>query len=62
VCIFKNLDKKLGLKPFHFFISYFCRSDFVTLSPVLLLEHPVVLLLLERVLISWSSAINEHGE
>jgi hypothetical protein len=35
----------------------FCRSSFATLPPVLLLEQPAVVLLLERALVSWSSAI-----
>jgi hypothetical protein len=34
----------------------------MTLSPVLLLEQPVVVLLLKRALVSWSSAIDKHGE
>jgi hypothetical protein len=39
-----------------------CRSDFTTLPPVLLQEQPVMVLLLESTLVSWSSAIDEHGE
>jgi hypothetical protein len=39
-----------------------CQSGFATLPPVLLPEQPVVVLLLERVLVSWSSVIDEHGE
>jgi hypothetical protein len=39
-----------------------CRSGFAILPLVLLPEQPVVVLLLERALVSWSSAIDEHGE
>jgi hypothetical protein len=39
-----------------------CRSGFTTLPPVLLQEQPVVVLLLERDLVSWLSVIYEHGE
>jgi hypothetical protein len=39
-----------------------CQSGFVTLPPVLVLEQPIVVLLLDRVLVSWSSAIDEHNE
>jgi hypothetical protein len=38
------------------------RSDFTTFSPVLLQEQSPVDLLLERVLVSWSSAIDERSE
>jgi hypothetical protein len=41
--------------------SFGCRSGFATLPSVLLPEQPVVVLLLERDLVSWSSAIDEHG-
>jgi hypothetical protein len=43
------------------FVSLYCRSGFTTLPPVLLQEHPVVVLLLERVLVSWSLDIDECG-
>jgi hypothetical protein len=36
-------------------------SDFTTHSPVLLQEQSVVVLLLERVLVSWSLAMDERG-
>jgi hypothetical protein len=36
-----------------------CRSSFTTLPPVLLQEHPVVVLLLERALVSWSLAMDK---
>jgi hypothetical protein len=39
-----------------------CQSGFATLSSVLLPEQPVVVLLLERALVSWSSSMDEHGE
>jgi hypothetical protein len=38
-----------------------CRSDLTTLSPVLLQEQLVVVLLLKRSLFSWLLAINERG-
>jgi hypothetical protein len=38
-----------------------CRIGFMTLPPVLLPKHPVVVLLLKRALVSWSLAIDEHG-
>jgi hypothetical protein len=38
-----------------------CRSDFATLSPVLLQKQPAVILLLGRTLASWSLAIDERG-
>jgi hypothetical protein len=38
-----------------------CLSGFMTLPPVLLQEQPVVVLLLERALVSWSLAIDECG-
>jgi hypothetical protein len=38
-----------------------CRSGFAILLPVLLQEQPAVVLLLERVLLSWSLAMNECG-
>jgi hypothetical protein len=38
-----------------------CRSGFTTLSPELLQKQSVVFLLLERVLVSWSLAIDERG-
>jgi hypothetical protein len=39
-----------------------CQSGFMTLPLVLLQEQPVVVLLLERTLVSWSSAIDERSE
>jgi hypothetical protein len=39
-----------------------CRSGFTTLLTVLLQELHVVVLLLKRVLVSWSLAMDEHGE
>jgi hypothetical protein len=33
----------------------------MTLPPVLLQEQPVVVLFLERALVSWSLAMDEHG-
>jgi hypothetical protein len=41
--------------------AQFYRTGFTTLSPVLLHEQSIVLLLLERILVSWSLAIDEHG-
>jgi hypothetical protein len=38
-----------------------CRSGFMTLPPVLLQEQPVVVLLLERALVTWSLAMDECG-
>jgi hypothetical protein len=38
-----------------------CQSGFATLPPVLLQEQPVVVLLLEGVLVSWSLAMDECG-
>jgi hypothetical protein len=38
-----------------------CRSGFTTLPLVLLMEQPAVVLLLERVLVTWSLAMDEHG-
>jgi hypothetical protein len=38
-----------------------CQSDFTTLPPVLLQEQPAMVLLLERVLVSWSLAMDEHN-
>jgi hypothetical protein len=38
-----------------------CRSSFVTLPPVPLQEQPVVFLLLEGALVSWSLAMDERG-
>jgi hypothetical protein len=38
-----------------------CRSGFVTLPPVPLQEQPVVVLLLEGALVSWSLAMNKRG-
>jgi hypothetical protein len=38
-----------------------CQSGFATLSTMLLLEQPAVVLLLERVLVSWSLTMNERG-
>jgi hypothetical protein len=38
-----------------------CRSGFMALPPVLLQEQPAVVLLLGRVLASWSSVIDEYG-
>jgi hypothetical protein len=38
-----------------------CRIGFATLPPELLQEQLVVVLLLERVLVSWSLAMDEHG-
>jgi hypothetical protein len=42
-------------------IRLYSRSGFTTLPPVLLQEQPAVVLLLERVLVSWSLAMNERG-
>jgi hypothetical protein len=42
--------------------SHNCRSGFTTLPPVLLQEQADVVLLLESVLVSWSSAIDEHED
>jgi hypothetical protein len=39
-----------------------CRSSFTTLPPVLPQEQPAVVLLLEMALVSWSLAMDEHGE
>jgi hypothetical protein len=39
-----------------------CRSGFTTLLTVLLQELHVVVLLLKRVLVSWSLAMDERGE
>jgi hypothetical protein len=41
-------------------IGYY-RSGFVTLPPMLLQEQPAVIFLLERGLVSWSLAMDEHG-
>jgi hypothetical protein len=38
-----------------------CQSGFMTLPPVLLQEQSTVVLLLERTLVSWSLAMDEHG-
>jgi hypothetical protein len=38
-----------------------CRSDFVTLSPVLLQEQPAVIFLLVGALVSWLLAMDERG-
>jgi hypothetical protein len=38
------------------------RSGFTTLPPMLLHEQPTVVLLLERAFVSWSLAMDEHGE
>jgi hypothetical protein len=38
------------------------RSGFMTLPPMPLQEQPVIDLLLERNLVYWSLAMNEHGE
>jgi hypothetical protein len=43
-------------------VALYRRSSFATLSPVLLPEQSAVVLLLERDLISWLSAIDKHGE
>jgi hypothetical protein len=40
--------------------AQFYRTGFTTLPPVLLQEQSAVLLLLERVLVSWSVGIDEH--
>jgi hypothetical protein len=45
----------------HLVIQY-SRNDFTTLLSVVLQEQPAMILLLERVLISWSSAIDERSE
>jgi hypothetical protein len=37
------------------------RSGFVTLPPVLLQKQAAVVLLLERALVFWSLAMDEHG-
>jgi hypothetical protein len=39
-----------------------CRSGFTTLPPVPLQKQLIVVLLLDRVLVSWSLVMNEHGE
>jgi hypothetical protein len=39
-----------------------CRSGFTTLPPVLLQEQPAVVILLESAFVSWSLAMDEHGE
>jgi hypothetical protein len=39
-----------------------CRSGFTTLPPVLLQGPPTVVLLLERVLVFWSLAMDEHED
>jgi hypothetical protein len=38
-----------------------CQSGFVTLSPVPLQEQPVVVLLLEGAMVSWSLAMDKRG-
>jgi hypothetical protein len=38
-----------------------CRSCFMTLPPMALQEQSAMVLLLERVLVSWSLAIDEHS-
>jgi hypothetical protein len=38
-----------------------CRSGFAILPPKPLQEQPVVLLLLEGTLVSWSLVMDEHG-
>jgi hypothetical protein len=43
-------------------VSYSCQSGFTIFPPVLLQEQPVVVLLLEEALVSWSLAIDEHIE
>jgi hypothetical protein len=39
-----------------------CRSGFTILLPVLPQEQSAVVLLLERALVSWSLAMDKHGE
>jgi hypothetical protein len=39
----------------------YCQSGFTTLPPELLQEQSAVVLLLERVLVSWSLAMDERG-
>jgi hypothetical protein len=43
------------------FVSLYGRSGFTTRPPVLLQEQPVVVLLLKRILVSWSLDIDECG-
>jgi hypothetical protein len=43
------------------FLQSKCRSGFTTLPPELLPEQPVVVLLLEGDLVSWSLAMDERG-
>jgi hypothetical protein len=42
-------------------VTWHCRSNFTTHLPVLLQEQSAVVLLLERVLVSWSLAMDERG-
>jgi hypothetical protein len=46
----------------HSFYYVYASNGFMTLPPVLLQKQPVVVLLLERALLSWSLAMDEHGE
>jgi hypothetical protein len=39
-----------------------CRNGFMTLPPVLLQEQHTIVLLLKRVLVSWSLVMDEYGE
>jgi hypothetical protein len=42
-------------------IYFTCRSGFTTLPPVLLQKQPIVILLFERDLVSWSLVMDERG-
>jgi hypothetical protein len=43
------------------FLIQHCQSGFTTLPPVPLQEQPIVVLLLDGALTSWSLAMDEHG-
>jgi hypothetical protein len=56
----RNQKYQLNFPPLPWYAK--CRCRFMTLPPVLLQEQPAVVLLLERGLVSWLSAIDERSE